>query len=140
MAKTKVYADFLKEVKASAPDLTHKQHQKIASKKYQKYKAARDRKAAQKAAKAKEGKDSAPKAEPKKISSDFDAGASSIIEQEILKNTVDLNRIQAVLSNHGVTGYQIHEGEREGPNVQVYVTAPGLRIPVTGFFRVFKVG
>ena len=62
---------------------------------------------------------------------------SSQIEAEIRKEAPTLNRIQFVLKNFGVTDYTIHHGEKNGPNTKIWITAPGMRIPIYGAFLSF---
>ena len=59
------------------------------------------------------------------------------IEATIRENPATINSIKSALNNANVIGYQIHEAGKVGVNTKVFATAPGIRVPVEGYFKVF---
>jgi len=132
----RMYKDFLEEVKASAPNLSHREAQKKASLLFQNYKAEIDSPPPPPTIDPKNPPDG-PKEPGPSSEQAIDVGRCLGLEKEIRLQTPTINHIQGVLNGSGVTGYKVHEAGKDGANTKVFVTAPGLRIPVEGYFLCF---
>lgn len=124
------YKEILDRLKAEQPDTNFRELQKLASTYHKLQKAA--------AEKAKEKPEEvvaerAPEAEPVVDTLDgVNVRRSAIIEQEIRSKPVTLKRIDHILDGFGFTNHAVRDGKKKG---EVYATAPGIRVPVKGYFN-----